>query len=128
LQLKNDSTYHQFQFLGHPICKQFSTWKSCQQTELSFEWEQQKLRAGTWQTLDCENRRESNLLSVVQDDICLLFHLFYILCFIAKTEQDQTSLEAACPLLISWTVNIWMKNTRTPTAMTMKEVLRLTHS
>jgi hypothetical protein len=78
--------------------------------------EQQKLRAGTWQTLD-----------FVQDDICPQFHVLYILCFDAKTEQDQTILKTACPPSISWTVNIWMKNTRTPTTMTMKEALRWTH-
>ncbi len=47
--------------------------------------EKQKLRAGTWQTLDLENRRDSKLLSFVQDDICLLFHMLYI--FYALTQK-----------------------------------------
>ncbi len=76
-----------FSFLAIPCLTHFPCGKSCQQTELSFEWEQQKLRAGTWQTLDSENRREITLLSFVQDDICLLFNLLYILCITAKLSR-----------------------------------------
>jgi hypothetical protein len=82
---ENGSTYHHHQFLGHPICNKFTTLEKLI-TERAEFWTGavQKLLAGTWQTLDLEKRRESTLLSFVQDDICLLFHMLYILCFNAN--------------------------------------------
>jgi hypothetical protein len=41
-----------FSFSAILNTKNFPLGKVYQQTELSFKWEQQKLRAGTWQTLE----------------------------------------------------------------------------